>query len=429
MNTLTARSSTLDGNLTIPPSKSHTLRAIWFASMAKGTSIIHRHLPSPDTEAMIAACQAFGAHIVIADNQLKIRGVAGQPQVPKQPIDCRNSGQVLRYCTVQAALLNQPVTITGDHSICHNRPIHTLIDAWREIGLQYQYHDLPGYAPITLHGPLQAKKIRIDGQFAQPVTACLMLACFSQEKTQIEIFNLQEPSWVALTGYWLDLLGIEYDNPNPCYYQVTGRQIPQAFEISIPGDYSSAAFVIAAALITKSAITLSGLAINDAQGDKAFIDIAKQMGANISYNPQRSQFEVQPSQLCGGVFDISDFNDAIAAITVIACYANSPTRITGAENTRHKESNRIVALQQELSKMGAHIETHHDGLTIHPRPLKYAQVMSHHDHRIGMALAVASLGISDKKGATYIQDCRIIAKSFPQFAANMQRIGANIQAS
>ena len=172
-------------------------------------------------------------------------------------------------------------------------------------------------------------------------------------------------------------------------------------------------------------ISISHCDLNDAQGDKAILTILKDMGANITHDATNNTLHIERSPtLTGGTWDVNHCIDAITILAVVACYADSPTTLTGAAIARQKESDRIQCIHDELNKMGANITTTSDGLIVHPAPLVGATVHSHHDHRIAMSCAVAAMGAS---GTTLITDTDCIAKSYVDFTAHCQQLGANVR--
>jgi len=179
--------SFLNGHITIPPSKSHTLRAILFASLAKGESTIYNYLHSPDTTVMINACRQLGAEIDIDVNKLHIVGTAGKPQLPANVIDAGNSGQVLRFISAIAALIPGYTILTGDHSIRTNRPIQPLLDGLQKLNVFAVSTKDDGYAPVIIKGPLQPGKTFLHGEDSQPVSGLLIAAAFSQGPTFIQV--------------------------------------------------------------------------------------------------------------------------------------------------------------------------------------------------------------------------------------------------
>jgi 3-phosphoshikimate 1-carboxyvinyltransferase len=417
--------SALKGALTPPPSKSHTLRAILFGLMGKGKTVVRNFLASPDTEAMIAAVRALGAQVNVFPDYLEITGVAGQLHPAENVIDSGNSGQVLRFVGALAALSPTYTVITGDHSIRHNRPVQPLLDALHELGAFAISSRLDGYAPILIKGPLKPGKTTLSGADSQPVSGILIAASFLPGPSEITVTNPGEKPWIDLTLSWMDRLNLSVKNDNYERYTVAGHGAYKGFEVDIPSDFSSAAYPIAAALVTDSELTLHHIDMQDVQGDKKLIDVLIEMGAKIEIDAAKKTLTVKKgSRLRGMKVDINDFIDAITILAVIACFAEGTTEIVNAAIARKKESDRIHAIATELQKMGAHLKETPDGLIVHASPLKGAHLKSYHDHRLVLSLSVAALGA---KGESHIEGIECIAKTYPTFAKDFQSIGANIQ--
>lgn len=416
--------STLGGSISVTPSKSHTMRAILLASMAEGTSLVRRSLPSPDTEAMIAACSAFGARMEEGDNALSIIGTGGRLSVPAQVIDVGNSGQALRFVGALAALTPLYTVLTGDASVRSLRPMRPLLDALTQLGTFAVSTKDDGHAPVIIRGPARAGHVIMDGRDSQPVSALLFLAAFLPGETTIEVRDPGELPWIDLTLHWLDRIKASYSNKDYATYTVRGPVRVPGFAYTVPSDWSSAAFPLAAALVTNSGITLENMDIHDPQGDKAILEIFTRMGGRFTVDERTGTVTVHPHQgLRGIAVDVNKVIDAVPVLASVACFADSPTTITGAAIARRKESDRLSAIAEELAKMGGRIEEFEDGLTVHPAKLRGATVQSRHDHRIAMALAVAGLAC----GNTVVEDTACVAKSFPGFADLMRGIGASIE--
>ena len=419
----TVQSSTLSGQLNAPPSKSHTLRAILFASMASGQSMIKNSLISPDTDAMIAACQQLGARIKKDNDVLFIEGVAGVPKCKDVTIDAGNSGQVLRFVSAMAALNSSTVILTGDASIRKSRPVLPLLKGLSDLGAHCISVNGDDHAPIQIQGPMCSGLATIDGEDSQPVSALLMTSAFLPGKTTVHVKNPGETPWVALTLDWFDRLGITYSQKNFTEYIVHGGGTVSAFDYTVPGDFSSIAYPLVAALITGAEIRINQIDMQDAQGDKQLIDVLKEMGANIETHDR--QLHVKPSQqLIGRDIDVNTMIDALPILAVVACYAKGTTRLMNAAIARKKESDRLAVMTKELKKMGANIAEDHDSLMIQGSTLHAACMGVHHDHRIAMSLAVAALGVYD---VSEIDGVECIRKSYPDFLQAMQSLGAQIE--
>lgn len=417
--------SFLKGSITIPSSKSHTLRAIFFALMGKGVSQIHKYLPSPDTFSMLRAVEMLGAKIQRTEITLSIEGTAGKLKTPENVIDAGNSGLVLRFIGAIASLLPTYTVITGDHSIRYLRPIQPLLSALQHLHAGAYSLCLNGFAPIIIKGPLKPGSANLCGKDSQPVSALLMTTCFLEGQSHIQVTNPGEKPWINLTLHWLKKLGAKITHRNHEEYWVSGKMHYEDFEYTVPGDWSSAAFPIVAALLTRSEIVLDNLDLTDHQGDKQIIDCLLLMGANIEVDSDHKRIVVKKTSHLKGIdIDLNNFIDAIAILAVVGCFAEGKTHLYNAQIARHKESDRIAAITKELRKMGASIEEKEDGLIIYPSFLKSAELYSHKDHRIAMALSVAALAA---RGTSLINDVECIAKTYPTFIDDFRQLGAKIE--
>jgi 3-phosphoshikimate 1-carboxyvinyltransferase len=418
------KKSQLSGAITTPPSKSQTLRAILFASLATGKSTIYQYLDSPDTKNMIRACRLFGASIHVFPEKLEITGVNGNIKTCDDVINAGNSGIVLRFCSAVAALSDKPIVITGDHSIRHLRAMQPLLDALTHLGCKAISTKDDGFAPVIIQGKVTKNVVTIPGEDSQAISALLILLSFIKGPSEIFVNNPGEKPWVNMTLNWLEKLGISCINHNFHRYQIAGFGTYKGFDYDVPGDISSASFPIAAAIITNSEITIQNIDLGDFQGDKEILDVLKQMGANIEINARGKSVHVKKDSALTGIrIDINNFIDALPILSVIGCFAKGTTTIYNASVARGKECNRIAAIVKELKKLGAHVEETPDGLIIHQSSLKGATVDSYNDHRICMALTVAALNAS---GTTEVTGTTCICKTYPSFKKDFQSINASI---
>lgn len=418
------KKSTLTGEIDIPSSKSHTLRSILFGALGNGKTCIQHYLPSTDTQAMIEACRHFGAKIEVSPKSIEIQGTNGMIPYAEDVINAGNSGIVLRFCTAIGALAKNPVVVTGDHSIRHQRPIMPLLEGLSQLGVSTSTMRGDGYAPVIVKGPLKSGIATIRGEDSQPVSALLIAAAFAEGPIELKVENPGEKPWVALTLEWFDRLGIAYENDDYARYRLLGNNRYDGFEYRVPGDLSSAAFPVAAALITQSEITLHNIDMNDAQGDKELLKVFQKMGGKLEIDDRNKRVHVKRgSELKGMEVDINNFVDAITILAVVGCYAEGETRIYNGAVAKQKECNRIRCIASELRKMGARISETDDGLLIQKSNLKGAEVHSYHDHRMAMSLAVAAMGAI---GETKISPVDCVNKTFPSFLGDFAAMGANI---
>lgn len=422
MKKITFFPSQLSGMIQLPPSKSQTLRALLFASMGSGKSILRNYLASPDTIAMIEACRSFGAKIEVTPQQIDVVGVDGTITKTEDVIQAGNSGIVARFCTAIGALGSYPVVITGDYSIRHLRPMHPLLEALKQLNVSISSVRGDFFPPIIVEGPWLGETAILEGADSQPVSALLIAAAFAKKTTTLIVKNPGEKPWVDLTLDWLERLGLDYARDGYEKYVVQGNSRYKGFEYTVPGDLSSAAFPLVAALVTNSRLEIRNFDLQEKQGDKKILSFLEKMGASVQVDEQRQSVCIEKTKDLEGIsIDVNDCIDALPILAVLGCFCRGTTHLYNGSIARKKESDRIQSIAQELKKMGARIEELEDGLKIFSSSLVGTTVYSHNDHRIALSLAVAALGSS---GSTTIESFDCIDKTFPDFLRDFQSLGA-----
>lgn len=408
----------MQGEAWVPASKSHTLRAILFASLAHGRSVITNYLHSPDTESMIRSCRLFGSRIEKTQSTLTIYGTS--PRFPTSGvIQAQDSGIVFRFLTALSALSSHPVCITGSQTLL-NRPILPLLSALGSLGCVY--HRTIDES-VVIRGPLQTGHTEVIGSDSQYASALAIACSLGEGPFSFSIKQLKEKPWFDLTLWWLRKTSIPFSYEKDRFV-FPGQATPFPFSYHVGGDFSSAAFLLAAGLLSHAPIRLMGLSMSDPQGDKEVFKLMKTLGAQISF--KENSVTISPSVFMGGDIDMDPFIDALPILAVLACFAKTPTKLYNAEGARNKESNRIAAITQELQKMGAHIVATHDGLLITPSKLHGARLFSHNDHRIAMALTIAAMYAS---GSSEILSTGCVQKTFPHFPTVLRSLGVHIEES
>ena len=407
----------------VPGSKSHTIRAVAIASLAKGESMIHNPLISTDAQAAVYTYQALGARIDTTDPDLwRIRGMDGQITAPREEIYVGNSGTTLRIAMGSAALAQpgQTTTFTGDQQI-QSRPIGPLIEALNNLGAKCKSTKNNGKAPVKVTGELQGGKTTIACQTSQYLSSLLLCAPLAANDTEIDVTLLNEPGYVQMTLDWLDRQSIDCQNQNMQHFKIKGRQSYTGFKTTIPADFSTATFFFcAAALLAQQQVTITGLDFNDSQPDKKVVDYLKRMGADITH--ARSLVNIRACQLKGITIDMNDTPDALPAMAVAAAFAEGATKLLNVPQARIKETDRIKGMAEELRKMGVDIKERPDGLIITGGiRLKPAVLDGRNDHRIVMALAIALLSVRYGQGTL----CNVGAQAatFPKFIDFVDSLG------
>ena len=413
--------SSLTGEVLIPASKSHTMRALVIAALADGVSEITNPLDSLDTRACVAGCRALGADVA-ADAVWQVTGVGGKVRTPENVIDVQNSGTTLRFLLSAAAHAEGTTVFTGDASI-RKRPAGPLLEALTHLGAEAFSTRGNGCAPFVVRGPLKGGKTRLAAVSSQFLSSLLLSCPLAPDDTRIDVTELNEAPYVRMTLDWLNRRGIAYEAEELTRFRIPGGQGYHGFSRQIPGDFSSATFFAAAAAVTPDAdLTLLGLDMDDQQGDKEVVRMLEQMGAAVVVSA--NEIRIRPGTLKGAEFDLNATPDALPAMAVVGALADGETRLVNVPQARLKETDRIAVMAAELSKMGAKVEELADGLVVRGGGLKGAHVSGHDDHRIVMALAVAGLAA---EGKTVIDTAESAAVTFPNFVELMTSLGANMR--
>jgi len=415
MKIIVNKTEKMEGKIVIPPSKSHTIRAIAFALLGKGTSIIKNPLNSADALAALDIAKRLGAIIIKKENFWEITGVNKNPKPINNTLDVGNSGTTLRLMTSIACLQNTLVTFDGDDSI-RSRPIEPLLNALKLLGAKVTNDTVP----FSISGPITGGSVEVSGKTSQFLSSLLITCPLLEKDTEISVPSLNEKPYVHMTLDWLADQHVSVVEKNMKTFSIKGGNSYSNFEKTIPGDWSSAAFPLCAAIITNSTLTLENLDIADSQGDKKIIEILKKMGADISIS---DTITISPSKLVGIEIDLNENPDMLPALAVIALTAKGTTKIYNVPQARIKECDRISAMCTELQKMGADIKEIEDGLIISESILKPSTVDGHKDHRIIMSLICAGLGAD---GTTCIENTKNLNTSFPNFVEAFNKLNANI---
>lgn len=410
--------SCLKGEILIPASKSHTIRAVAIAGIAEGTSVLKNPLYSADALSCIEGIKEFGAKVEKGAD-LIITGTGGIPKSTCKKIDVGNSGTSLRILTGFASLADLPIIFDGDNSI-RKRPMTPLLSALEKLGAEIKSTD--GKCPFTIRGPIKGGKTTVNGISSQFVTALLFACPLAKGDTEITVEDLHEKPYVEITLDWLRKLNIKFEKEGLDWFRIPGGQKYKAFERSIPADFSSATFAACAAAITGSEILIKGLDFDDHQGDKEVFTHLKNMGASVTHTSEG--VIVKGGELKGININMNSTPDALPALAVVGCFAKGTTRLLDVAQARLKECDRIAAATKELTKMGCKIEELKDGLVIHQSNLTGADVHGYDDHRMVMALAVAGMAI---KGETIVDTAESISVTYPSFVEDMKAIGAKIE--
>jgi 3-phosphoshikimate 1-carboxyvinyltransferase len=421
------RTEKLTGEVHAPPSKAYTQRMLIAAVLSSGTSKIAEPLLSEDTEATLRAVKALGAKVTAKDDACWTVTGAKPLKGAEEPVDCGESGATLRFMIPVAALASEPSVFVFGSSL-EQRPLKPLLDSLKQLGAEAHIQKLGGKMSVHVQGGgIAGGNAAMRGDVSSQFVSGLMFACpKARADTEVTLTTpFESKGYVQMTRDVLAEHGVKVSlSEDFSRLHIPSNQAYKPCDHRVPGDFSSAAFLLAAAAITHSEVCVKNLDYETAQGDKAIVDILKQMGATV--HVRSNQITVADN---GGVLnavnvDARDVPDLVPVCAALACYAKGTSVIHDAQRLRYKESNRLLSLYVELKKMGAEISMSESSLTVKgPFALRGGTVDPHNDHRIAMACAVAALGAS---GETMIQHAECVRKSYPRFFTDLHILGADI---
>ncbi len=419
---LSVRPSAAKGKSGVPSSKSHSIRAVAFASLASGKSVILNPLDSADALSAVSVYGSLGAEIQKEETFWSVEGFGARPRVPEGTLDVGNSGTTCRMALGTAALLKDGEARFDGDSQTRKRPMGPLLNALSNLGAKTQ-SGKDGYLPVTVGGPWRGGRTKVDGTTSQFTSSLLLNAPFGEETTAIEPIDLNERPYVEMTLWWLDRLGLEYERDEYRSFTVTGGQALSGFNATVPADWSSAAFLLAAGALPGGDVTLEGLDLDDSQGDKEILRFVQEMGARTTIS--RKCVQIQSGALRGGEFDLNATPDLLPVMAVLGAFADGETRLVNTPQARIKETDRISAMREVIKGLGGEARELADGIVIQGGGLKGGAVHGFGDHRIVMSAAVA--GIAAPEGVS-VDTAEAMAVTFPDFCERMSSLGADIEA-
>lgn len=415
----TGRSS---GCITVPASKSQTIRAFLIAAFAKGRSVIRHPLLSSDTQSCIDAVRALGADVSFNEDYSIAYVDSSESENNNKGIyiDAGNSGTTEYLLLGLAASLGRDVTITGDEQL-RSRPAGPLGQALSDLGAEISSDN--GKPPVSIKGPLKGGHTVIECRTSQYLSSLLLASPLSEGECRIDCSLLYEKPYVRMTLDWLDKQGIEYRISEDLEHAtICGGQSYKPFDEYINGDFSSASFFFAMAAISKSSVTVRGLDRNDPQGDKEILTVLEKMGCTIEWDGNAVTV-TGPEVLKGGEFDLNSMPDTLPILAVTAAFADGDVHLTNVPQARIKETDRIATMCENLSLLGADAEEEPDGIMIHGKGyLKGGSAKGYGDHRIIMALAAAASGTEE---SVFIDDISAASVTFPSFFELYESIRRN----
>lgn len=437
MKSLEIEPSRLEGQIRIPPSKSISHRAVICAGLAEGRSRIENVVLSEDITATLDGMRTLGASAVVealGNGEQKNKTsekkeleegepcslwIEGNParKICKALIDCRESGSTLRFLIPLAIGSGKEVSFRGQGKL-GERPLDVYYRLFEEQGIEY--NTAGGFLPLTVRGNLKPGTFKLQGNVSSQFISGLMflLPLLDEDSSIIVTTELESRGYIDLTMDVLKKFGVQVENKGHQEFFIRGKQRYRNCNYRIEGDYSQAAFWIVAGILG-SGIKCLDLNPDSLQGDKTVLSIAGKMGAVIQIKEEGLM--VQAARTKGTVIDGGQCPDLVPVLAVLASLSEGTTRIVNAGRLRIKESDRLKAIAAELNKLGAKVQELEDGLKIDGvDSLQGGTVDSWNDHRIAMALAVASIRCTKPVRITGFE---AVKKSYPHFWRDFQKLG------
>ncbi len=409
----------LSGELSAPPSKSAAHRLLLCAALANGESRLRGVAFSQDIRATIGAAQALGANIAADEERgtVSVHGV-GVPYLDRSAapctIDCRESGSTLRFLLPLFPALGKTATFTGKGRL-PERPIGLLADELIRHGAAFSTAD---GLPCTVSGKLHPGRYLLPGNVSSQFFSGLLFALPLLGGDSEVVFTrpLESAGYVQMTLQALEKSGVQA----VCTEEkllIPGRQRFSPFEETIEGDFSNAAFWLCAAALG-SPLLCSGLSEGSLQPDRAVLPILERMGAKVYVESGR--VSITPQKLQGIEIDCAPIPDLFPVLAVTAAFAEGKTVFYNARRLRLKECDRLHAVADCLTRLGARVEEEEERLVVFGgHPLSGGRVEGYNDHRIVMAMAIAALCC---EGPVTITGAQAVEKSYPDFFMQFERL-------
>jgi len=427
------------GTVRLPGSKSISNRVLLLAGLAEGTTELRDLLASDDTRVMLDALRALGCGVepvAGARDAWRITGLGGRLAVHEADLFLGNAGTAMRPLTATLALL--AATQGGSFTLrgvarMHERPIADLVDALRPLGCTIDDLGRPGYPPLrvsgerggtlALHGPIRVRG-DVSSQFLTALLLALPLAADARDLVvEVEGELISKP-YVEITLALLARFGIVVQRAGESRFTIArGSVYRSPGRLHVEGDASSASYFIAAGAIAAAGgapVRIEGVGSDSIQGDIAFVDAARAMGAQVASGPGWIEVRRGRWPLAGLTIDANHLPDAAMTLAMMALYADGPTRIGGIASWRVKETDRIAAMATELRKLGAAVVEGADFIEVTPPPSpadwRAAAIATYDDHRMAMCASLAAFNpLAGAHVPLRILEPRCVAKTFPDY--------------
>ncbi|MFF7290521.1 3-phosphoshikimate 1-carboxyvinyltransferase [Streptomyces griseorubiginosus] len=399
-------------SLALPGSKSITARALFLAAAADGVTTLVRPLRSDDTEGFAEGLTRLGYRIGRTPETWQVDGRPQGPAVTEADVYCRDGATTARFLPTLAAAGHGTYRFDASEQM-RRRPLAPLSRALRDLGVDLRHEEAEGHHPLTVRAAgVEGGEVTLDaGQSSQYLTALLLLGPLTRRGLRIHVTDLVSVPYVEITIAMMRAFGVEVAREGDTYVVPPGGY--RATTYAVEPDASTASYFFAAAAITPgAAVTVPGLGTGALQGDLAFVDVLRRMGAEVTVGADATTVR-GTGELRGLTVNMRDISDTMPTLAAIAPFASGPVRIEDVANTRVKECDRLEACAENLRRLGVRVSTGPDRIEIHPgtAPSPTTEITTYGDHRIVMSFAVTGLRVP---GISF-DDPGCVRKTFPGF--------------
>ena len=397
--------------LAVPGSKSVTARALFLAAAAEGVTTLRRPLLSDDTEGFAEGLTRLGYDVRRDEGAWRITGRPAGPAAPEAEVYTRDAATASRFLPALAAAGHGTYRFDASAQM-RRRPVAPLTQALRTLGVDLAHEGEEGHLPLRIVADgIKGGALDLDASLSsQFLTALLLVAPLTADGLRIRVTGIVSVPYVEITLAMMRRFGVEVTRDGDTF--VVPAATYRAQDYAIEPDASTASYFFAAAALSGRSATVPGLGTDALQGDLAFVDVLRRMGADVETAADATTV-TGTGRLAGLTVNMRDISDTMPTLAAIAPFADGPVRIEDVYNTRVKECDRLDACAQNLRAQGIRVETGRDWIEIHPGTPKPVEIACHADHRIAMSFAVAGL----RTPGTTFDDPGCVKKTFPGFHA------------
>lgn len=385
-------------SVSVPGSKSITNRALLLSVLA-GEGTLSGIQTSDDASVFVSAVRSLGYDVEIQGEKAYVKGGSRKKDAS---VYVGSAGTAARFLTAFLGLSDGTYELDSSEQM-RKRPMKPLLDSLVSLGAEVTYRGEEGHFPFTLKGGKRKNEVTVDVRSSSQFLSALLIAAPVFGGLTVHVQGTHGMAYVDMTVKMMSSFGIDVKREGNTFFVPAGNY--RACDYVIEPDVSAACYFYALAAITGNTLEVQGVTLPSLQGDVAFLDVLRSMGAKVEGTT------VTGGTLRGVEADLSAFSDQAITLACIAPFASTPTRITGIGHIRLQESDRLTAMATELKKLGARVETGEDSILIYPSALHGGTVKTYDDHRMAMGFSL----IGQRVEGVVIENAECCKKTFAEY--------------